>query len=145
MKVPKDIAAKILAAAIDPPAPPPGTHAYAEVPVPPSVNNLFVTRGARRFKSPEYRAWLLAAVPVLANLRKPGRLPAEIRVTVFGPINAARDLDNLLKPIGDALVAAGVIPGDSVKHVGRWTVERKPDSVAPAAVAVVAVAAMEGM
>lgn len=124
MRVPPDVERKCLELAGVKPAA--GTALYAELPLPPSVNNLFVTRGNRRFKSPEYRAWLADAVPKLRALKPPATLPAAITVTVLGALNTARDLDNLLKPVGDALVAAGVLPGDSVKHVRKWAVEWKP-------------------
>lgn len=123
-----------------------GHKAAVEVPLPPSVNHLFVTRGRRRFKSPEYRAWLAAAVPLLAALVRPERLPVEITVLVLGKVNNSRDLDNLLKPLGDAVVRARVIPGDSVKHVRRWSVEYVGDGTgeAVAVVAVRPVATTEG-
>lgn len=92
------------------------------LPLPPSTNNLFATVRGRRVKSREYKAWLATALALLVELRRPRTLPASIRASVFGKVNAARDLDNLLKPIGDALVAAGVIPGDSVKYVTEWRI-----------------------
>lgn len=73
-------------------------------------------------KSREYKTWLAAAMVVLWELRRPKALPAEIRATVFGKVNAQRDLDNFLKPIGDALVASGVLPGDSLKYVTGWRI-----------------------
>lgn len=101
----------------------PGTDLEAELPLPPSVNNLFITRGNRRVKSPGYRTWLSLVAPILRRLISPNRFPVEIVVTVHGPLNMARDLDNMLKPVGDALVIAEVIPGDSVAHVRRWSIE----------------------
>jgi Holliday junction resolvase RusA-like endonuclease len=109
-----------------PPPPAPGTAFYAELAVPPSVNHLFVTRGRRRFKSPAYRAWLAAAVPAARLLRPPRELPCRVTVDVIGKLRANRDIDNLLKPIGDCLVAAGVLPTDDVRTVRGWTVTYKP-------------------
>ncbi len=94
-----------------------------EIPVPPSTNHLFATvRGNRRVKSKAYREWLAAVFPVLMELRKPKALPAEVCATVYGKVNKGRDLDNLMKPIGDAIVTAGVLPGDSIKYVTRWSI-----------------------
>lgn len=123
MKLPREIEAKILAQA-GPDAR--ATDPYAELPIPPSVNHLFVTRGNRRFKSELYREWLRSVDAPLRRLARPTRFPVAIEVTVFGPINWSRDLDNLLKPLGDAMVATGVLPGDSVQHVAKWSVEWKP-------------------
>lgn len=111
-----------------------GAEAVVSVPVPPSVNNLFATAGKRRVKSRAYRAWLAVAVPGLARLRPPPSLPTAVRVRVVGPINRRRDLDNLLKPLGDALQAAGLIPGDSAAVVNGWRVWWEPAAAAePAA------------
>lgn len=91
----------------------------ATVPVPPSVNNLFATVGRRRIPTREYKAWLAAALPAMERMRVQTEFPCRIVVSVFGKVNAARDVDNLAKPIGDALVAAGVLPGDSIR-AGVW-------------------------
>lgn len=126
---------------LTPPAGPPGFDLTATVPVPPSTNNLFVTIGRRRFKSPAYRAWLAVAVPLLARLRRPEVFPVRVLVTAFA-INEARDVDNLAKPVSDALVTAGVLPGDSI-GAGVWeTLQRyRPDG--PDGVAVVRIEAVE--
>ena len=106
------------------------------LPMPPSTNNLFATARGRRVKTREYRAWLAACAPALLELRKPDSLPAWICVVALGAVNARRDLDNLLKPVGDALVANGVLPGDSLAHVRRWSVEYAGDGAGEAAVRV---------
>jgi Holliday junction resolvase RusA-like endonuclease len=113
------------------PPPPRGSADAAEVSVPPSTNNLFRDTGNRRFKTREYRDWLAEAIPTLATLRPPARFPVAIIVRVTGKLNVQRDLDNLLKPVGDALVDAGVLPADDVRHVTHWDVryfrdERQP-------------------
>ncbi len=95
---------------------------FADVPVPPSVNNLFATVRGHRVKSKGYKAWLKNAVPVLAGLARPERFPCRVCVILGGKVNMARDLDNILKPIGDALVAAGGLPGDNLKYVAAWDV-----------------------
>lgn len=72
----------------------PRSKTSVDLPLPPSVNNLFATVGRKRVKSREYRAWLAACEPLLVELRHPRSLPAGIRVDVFGKVNACRDLDN---------------------------------------------------
>lgn len=94
----------------------------ARIPVPPSTNNLFRGNGKLRFRTSEYKAWAALAEPILATLRPPAAFPVAVVVRVFGKINVQRDLDNLLKPIGDALVASGALPADDVRRVAKWEV-----------------------
>jgi Holliday junction resolvase RusA-like endonuclease len=104
------------------PAPKRASADRATVPVPPSTNNLFRTVGVRRFRTKEYVAWSQLAEPVLATIRPPESLPVVVVVRIAGKLNVQRDLDNTLKPVGDALVAAGVLPEDDVRHVVGWDV-----------------------
>lgn len=95
---------------------PKGKRSSVDIPVPPSTNKLFVTRKGRRFKSPEYRAWLRAAVPMLRQLASPDWSPFGVRLTLFddGALSPHRDIDNIIKPVLDCLVKAGVIRNDSI-------------------------------
>jgi Holliday junction resolvase RusA-like endonuclease len=111
--------------------PPVRDRLEVETPIPPSVNNLFRSTGNKRFKTREYRDWLALAVPAFSRLRQAAAFPVEVWVCVVGKVNQARDLDNLLKPIGDALVDAGVLPGDNLKHVNRWDVWFEPSDGEP--------------
>ena len=101
---------------------------YVTVPVPPSTNNLFVTVGRRRVKSREYREWMVDAVPEMMKLGPPMSFPAQVSITLLGGpgLNLYRDLDNIAKPVLDALVAASVLPGDSLRHVWRVALEYLP-------------------
>lgn len=103
---------------------PGGTETCVELPPPPSTNNLFFTKGKRRFKTDEYKAWLASAVPILSRLKRPD-LPCEIYLYLIGNWNERRDGSNTVKAVEDALVAAGVIPDDSLKYVRRevWVYE----------------------
>jgi Holliday junction resolvase RusA-like endonuclease len=93
-----------------------------ELTLPPSTNNLFFTKGRKRIKTTDYRDWIEQAEPILRRLKRvPG--PVVIVVRVRGAVNMQRDLDNLLKPLGDCLKLAEVIPDDSVKHVTGWDVK----------------------
>lgn len=92
------------------------------LPLPPSANNLFLTtRGGKRVKTAEYRAWLAAAVPLLRELRRPA-LPCAYCYVLLGAVNPRSDGGNREKPILDASVEAGVIPDDCLKYVagGSW-------------------------
>lgn len=97
------------------------------LPAPPSTNNLFVNvRGRGRVKSAEYRSWIDKAALILSATRagqpQVVATPATVLIRV-GRCNPARDLSNFVKPAEDLVVRCGVIPGDSVRHVRRTTVE----------------------
>lgn len=109
----------------------PNSKAQVRVDLPPSVNNLFATVGRRRVKTKKYKTWLANAVAALVELRNPKEFPVGVVVHVVGKVNAARDLDNLLKPIADAMVAAGVLPDDSLGYVGQWRIRYMPDDLDP--------------
>lgn len=94
-----------------------------DVPPPPSTNHLFLTtRHGKRVKTPAYRAWLDAAIPVLSKLRKP-ELPCTIYLHLIGKWNVQRDGSNTVKAIEDALVKSGAIPEDNLTVVKgvHWT------------------------
>lgn len=80
--------------------------------IPPSANNLFVNGKKGRFKSAEYKEWQLRAC---LHLRKqsgwhvPG--PINVRLT-FNERQTRCDLDNIIKPTLDLLMAAGRISDD---------------------------------
>lgn len=122
MKIPKDIERKCLELAGVPPAPA-GRLPYVVLPVPPSTNNLFLSVGRRRVKTPQYRAWIAEADPIAARLQPPPGTPFGVSITVYGHgrLNTARDLANCEKAIVDSLVRTGVIPGDSIRD-GLWRV-----------------------
>lgn len=106
------------------------------VPMPPSANNLFrsmvgKTGGVFRVKTTEYKRWIKSAELELMRLRGPESMPARLRLTARGKINRARDLDNMIKPIQDALVEYEVIPGDNLMNVIGLVVDYKPDHGEP--------------
>lgn len=130
MKLSKKLTAKVLALAGETPWT--GTESAVAVTLPPSVNNLFATCGNRRVKTAGYKAWLDEVVPIFRRLMKPQVWPVRLTVTLSGRVNLNRDCDNCLKPIGDAIVAAGVLPDDSLRYVGSWLVWYRPGSDEPA-------------
>lgn len=102
-----------------------------EIPIPPSANQMWqivAPKGRRRTpfmkRSTTYKKWLNATALLLKVSMPPARLPAAVVVTIRGGKGwrqehgkDVRDIDNLLKPIMDALVLAERIPGDSSEHV----------------------------
>lgn len=98
------------------------------LPHPPSANNLFVTMGRRRFKSPEYRAWLDIARPLAMCLRPPAKYPCGVTIVIAGPVNMQRDAANFEKAVTDCLVSVGALAGDSLKHVRDVHILHRPDA-----------------
>lgn len=79
---------------------------------PPSLNNLFVNGRKGRFKSPEYKEWQTRAC--LQIRRQSGwHVPGSVDIRlVFSRAQTRADLDNLIKPTLDLLMAAGRISDD---------------------------------
>ena len=95
------------------------------LPYPPSVNHAFRNLpGGGRAKASHYRAWRKEAALELMAQRPPkykGQYTLEI--SARRPDNRMRDIDNLIKPISDALVAAGIVRDDSdcVRVTAEWS------------------------
>ena len=84
-----------------------------DLPAPPSTNALYVMRDGLRRKTSVYQRWRRDARLLLSGMRRlPPKTP--LGVTIEVAVNRTRDVDNLIKPIQDALQAAGVI------HDDRW-------------------------
>ena len=100
---------------------PPAFGVRVAVPVPPSVNNLFINVGGRgRVPSREYTAWKRLAQPLVrAKLPPPPAYPVEVNYLIRPGkgwrVNA--DVANREKGLTDALVAAGVLPDDDQRYV----------------------------
>jgi crossover junction endodeoxyribonuclease RusA len=94
-----------------------GRRLEVKLPWPPSVNHYWKARGGRRFISPTAKAWLDEAILLLRATRV--RFDGPVRVSMFlsPPDRRRRDGDNLEKAVMDALVKAGVIQDDSLRHV----------------------------
>lgn len=97
-----------------------------ELTLPPSTNNLFLTAGRRRVKTPEYRAWIEANAAAARRVPRPDPPPSldhPVRVvtTVYGNkgFRRSRDVANVEKPVTDLLVSVGVLVDDSVM-AGVW-------------------------
>lgn len=100
--------------------------------LPPSTNGLrttFIKDGkVMSAKSKGYAAWRKAAVWEIAAQRA-GKVDGPYRLNVSAQRNwkskRARDIDNLLKPISDALVKAGTVSDDSLAEsvYAEWSDE----------------------
>jgi len=89
--------------------------------MPPSTNGLrksFVKDGkVHSVKSEEYASWQDAALWEIAAQR-PGKVEGSYTLSIAAQRHwrskRARDIDNIIKPISDALVKAGVVVDDSL-------------------------------
>lgn len=90
------------------------------LPTPPSVNSLYrnVPR-VGRVKTTPYKNWCDAADLVLAYQLRGKDLPIEGPVSCHYTVrnHRSRDLGNYEKALGDILVSAGIIEGDSWEYI----------------------------
>lgn len=98
---------------------------------PPTVNNLFLTAGRKRVKTPEYRAWIDRNKAEAGRMSRPVSFPVRACYRLCGKFNVRADGANYEKPVIDLLVSEGVLPDDKLKYVtgGRW--EYSPSSEEP--------------
>ena len=106
------------------------------LPVPPSANELHRVVRGRLIRSKAYRTWLAQASQLAALLAASKRIPtlAHCRVVIAAPVGYRRDLDNMAKPVLDALQKAGVLEDD--RYVESVTVKRMAGSAPSDTVAV---------
>lgn len=117
--------------------------------MPPSANGLrksFIHDGKlMSAKTDKYSAWRKAAMWEIAAQRV-GHIDGPYTLSIAAQRNwrskRARDIDNIIKPISDALVKAGVVKDDSLAESvsARWA-----DHLDGAAVIVIVQPAEEGM
>lgn len=83
------------------------------LPYPPSANRLWRSYGKNVCKSKEYTSWLVAA-GLMARSQRPAAIvgPYKILINASRPDKRRRDIDNLIKPIGDLLQSIGVVRDD---------------------------------
>lgn len=84
------------------------------LPYPPSANRLWRNFGGRSIKSAEYRSWLLRGQDAITKACVMGSIAGayHLELQAVRPDRRARDIDNLLKPVGDLLASAGLIEND---------------------------------
>jgi Holliday junction resolvase RusA-like endonuclease len=88
------------------------------IPVPPSVNNLFLSTGKRRMRTQAYDAWLVEAIIRMQIDLTPVKVyPVAVFIHVEGGKNfrASRDIANCEKAATDALVKAGILEDDCIR------------------------------
>ena len=90
------------------------------LPEPPSANRLWRRAGAAIVLSDRYRSWLAEVRPLILAQRGPKAIPGRFAAHIYVP-DTAKDIDNLAKPIFDALQKGGAIANDDRNR--RFAVE----------------------
>lgn len=83
---------------------------------PPSANSIWRSKGSKVYRSPEYVSWRRdASWTVKAAVMIQGAIqgPYSLLIEAGRPDRRKRDIDNLIKPLSDALVHGGAIADDS--------------------------------
>lgn len=85
------------------------------LPYPPSANRMWRHVGKKVLRSADYEKWRTACTAIiLAETRGKGIVgPYAMALSIGRPDRRRRDIDNLIKPVGDALVLAGAVVDDS--------------------------------
>ena len=106
------------------------------VPVPPSANRMYRIIRGRMYRSSDYMAWLDVAVDCFRRNMRPVEGPAEVEIVLSTGkgVTVRSDIDNLVKPVLDALQppsigedgnvnkpGAGIIQGDDIRLVQKIT------------------------
>ena len=96
-----------------------------KLPVPPTTNNLYVTRkdGRGRARTSQYAAWQREAQQLIMISGCPREGWKHVRVEVRAPLNYTRDIDNI-KPILDVLSAMNIVADD--RWVDELEIKRVP-------------------
>jgi len=95
------------------------------LPYPPSVNTYWGFKGHQRFLTTKARQFKGAvAHEVSLTSTRFGASRLEVSVDLHAPDKRVRDIDNVLKPLLDALVQSGLFDDDS--QVDMLTITRKP-------------------
>jgi crossover junction endodeoxyribonuclease RusA len=106
----------------------------AELPWPPSANNLFRNaRGKGRVPTERYKNWIQAAGWALKlGAPQPMTGRVAVHIALVAPDERKRDADNLIKGPLDLLVRHGLIPDDSsatVRELRVMWLDRGPPCV----------------
>ena len=82
--------------------------------LPPSTNDLHMYGKGHAFSKPRYKAWQKDAIPELQEQAKGVTVtgPYHLSITAVRPDKRKRDIDNIIKPLSDALQRAGIIEND---------------------------------
>ena len=97
-----------------------------KLPYPPTVNHYYTVARGRKILSKRGRAFKVAAVAFMQNQKVPKITEGRFSVYIIArcPDKRRRDLDNILKPLLDALGSGGygAIPDDS--HIDDLRITR---------------------
>ena len=97
------------------------------LPYPPTINHMYGQRGKYRFIKKAGLDFIDAVQKAVIEAGSPKYAPTDrlcLVIDVYVPDRRKRDLDNLIKPVQDALQKAGVIPDDS--QIDRIVAHRHP-------------------
>lgn len=85
------------------------------VPYPPQANHMYTVARGRKIKSTAYRTWTLHACMHI-QAQRVGAVAGHYHmdIVVPRPDRRGRDIDNLMKPLSDAIASAGVISNDNL-------------------------------
>lgn len=88
---------------------------FVTLPYPPTANMMWRHVGKKVLRSAQYEKWRSACATIIrAETRGRGIAgPYAMTMLVGRPDRRRRDIDNLIKPVGDVLVLAGAVADDS--------------------------------
>lgn len=99
------------------------------LPMPPSVNNMFINSKHGRFRSQKYDSWIMEAGNEILRQR-PSKVAGPVVLSFEfqdGRDNRKRDISNLIKAPEDLLVKHGIIEADDQTIVRKinagWSLE----------------------
>ena len=90
-----------------------------------SANNMYVPSAKfGMVKSKKYKKWIEINLEKIKHNDKIANFPVDIEICVFGGRGFGKkaDVDNIIKPIGDLLVKANIIPDDNHNFIRRYDV-----------------------
>lgn len=96
-----------------------------DLPMPPSVNNMYATFNGRRIPSREFKAWKASAADALARQYAAYGAPAihrPVALSIRLGLNYRGDISNRIKAVEDLLTDGIDMPND--RYIERITVER---------------------
>ena len=102
---------------------------HLELPLCPSLNNMYGNSRQGRNIKQHYREWIQEAGWDIQLARpRPGKVTGPYRVSISFPVTVRGDIDNRIKPIMDILVKHGITPDD--RHAVSVAAERNSDVLA---------------
>ena len=105
-----------------------GDSLTAQIGSPFSANRMYAPmKKGGMCKTRQYKAWIELNTPLIKKQLDPiDTFPVDIEIVILGGSEWSsrtrggnKDVDNVLKPIIDLIVKAGILPDDSHKYVGH--------------------------